>query len=76
MRKGPTKERQPLEPAWLPSAGLGEARATLHVFDRYEPMSAEDVKYTDGHGPRALGSHTAVIYKCTETGAERRWGYV
>jgi hypothetical protein len=73
VKKSPAKEREPLSPAWLPSAGLGESRATLHVFDRYEPMTAE---YTEGYGPRSGGSHSAIIYKCTETGAERRWGYV
>jgi hypothetical protein len=51
-----------LPSAILPSAGLGERRATRHEFVRLESVEVD--------GERA----TAVIYVCTETGAERRYG--
>ena len=68
------KTRQPGEPAWLPSAGLDEKRATLHEFVRLDPLAPEDLKYSAEHGPRSTNPAYAVIYRCTETGAERRWG--
>jgi hypothetical protein len=46
----------------LPSAGLGERRATPHEFARFEPVVVNGEK------------STALIYRCTETGAERRYG--
>lgn len=46
----------------LPSAGLGERRATMHEFVRFDEIKVGDQD--------AL----ALIYRCEETGAERRYG--
>lgn len=58
----PTPPSAPRLPdAFLPSAGFGERRATLHSFVRFEPVQVG--------GQHAM----SVIYACSETGAERRW---
>lgn len=49
--------------ALLPSAGLNFARATPHVF-------SHTVAVVDHRGEPA----TAIMFRCTETGAVRRWG--
>ena len=55
--------------ACLPSVGLNYTRATRHTFSH-----AEEVPYTDADG-KPDGSVYAFVYKCTETGAARRWGF-
>lgn len=62
-----TKERKDFGPAILPSKGLNERRATLHVFDHSEPT----VVNTNGKPVTVLGHY----YKCTETESIRLWGY-
>lgn len=54
--------------AYLPSAGLGFSRATLHVYHHSEEYL--------GIGEKLPMLGTAHIYRCTETGAMRRWGFV
>jgi hypothetical protein len=67
--------RRDYEPAFLPSSGYGDGRATLHIFDRREEVPAEQLKLAQEHKPRgAQRPGIALIYKCTETGAEKRWG--
>jgi hypothetical protein len=66
--------RKPYEPAFLPSAGYEYKSATLHVFDRRQEVDPTTLRYSDDHGPRGTRIPIAIIYKCTETGAERVWG--
>lgn len=61
------KERKDFAPAILPSKGLNERRATLHVFDRSEPTQID----VNGKPVTVLGH----FYKCTETDAVRLWGF-
>lgn len=60
--------RNAFDPAFLPSAGLNERRATLHVFDHSEGIT---LKNEEGN-PTCGVAH---YYRCTETGAVRRWGF-
>lgn len=57
---------------WLPSVGLKESRATVHEFVRREAVPPDTLKYANG--PRSMRPGEALIYRCTETGVERRWG--
>lgn len=50
----------------LPSEGI--AKATIHTYVR-----SERVAFVNADGSVA-GLGTAHIFKCSETGAERRWG--
>lgn len=52
--------------AYLESAGYKTRKATLHFFI--------EARETTVDGPR--GDAWEFIYKCSETGAERRWGIV
>lgn len=60
-------QRRPFGPALLPSEGLNERRATLHVFDRSEVITIMT----------ASGKVTGLahFYRCTETDHVRRWGF-
>jgi hypothetical protein len=51
----------------IPSAGFDMMKATKHEFVGVEPFA---IKYATSTY-RAHG----MMYKCTETGAIRRWGY-
>lgn len=53
--------------SWLPSAGFDFMKNTKHVFIGVEPFAIKFATTTY----RAHG----MMYKCTETGAVRRWGY-
>lgn len=57
----PTPDR---EVVYLPSAGLDERRATLHRY--HETRPALDANGGAGH---------EFIFRCAETGAERRYGF-
>lgn len=63
-----SKERKDFDPAYLVSEGLHRRRATLHVFDHLEPG-----KISAGVGRTITVSFH--IYRCTETGSMRRWGF-
>jgi hypothetical protein len=67
-------ERKNYEPAILPSAGYDYKEATLHVFDRRQEVDPSTLRWSDDHGPRGDRTAIAIVYKCTETGAERVWG--
>jgi hypothetical protein len=62
----------PKQEACLPSAGLDYSRATPHTFTRYQQVALDTLKYANS--PRSARPATVLIYTCTETGAERRWG--
>lgn len=62
------KERKDFGPAILPSKGLNERRATLHVFDHSEIIELPAYK---GGKEHVLGH----FYRCTETESIRLWGY-
>jgi hypothetical protein len=49
--------------AYLPSYGYTDRRATLHTF--------QETRETEVDGPAF-----EFVFKCIETGAERRWGLV
>lgn len=51
---------------------LADGRWTWHAFVRYEDVPAEDL--LGGPGPVGLRPGRALIYRCEETGVERRWG--
>lgn len=61
--------RKPFGPALLPSNGLNERRATLHIFDHSELVTLPGAK----KGETVTG--LAHFYRCTETGERRRWGF-
>lgn len=50
----------------LPSEGIN--RATVHVYVR-----TERVAFINADGS-VMGLGSAHVFRCTETGAERRWG--
>lgn len=58
--------------AYLPSAGYDYMRATPHTFVRIEEIPVEQLQYPVG--PRSLRPGQAMIFRCSETGAERIWG--
>lgn len=65
----------PTSPVILRSAGHDRFRVTPHEFVRYEDVDPATLKYSQDHGPRALPTKArALIYRCLETGVERRWG--
>ena len=64
----------PTSPVQLRSAGHDRFRVTSHEFVRYERVDPTTLKYSEEHGPRGELAPRALIYRCTETGAERRWG--
>jgi hypothetical protein len=74
--KQPPRAPAPTSPVILRSAGHDRFKITTHEFVRYEELEPDQLKYSSDHGPRALDSSKprALIYRCTETGAERRWG--
>ncbi len=55
--------------AWLPSAGYDHRQATIHEFDHVEAITLDD---SHGQEYRVNG----LMYRCTETGALRLWGYL
>jgi len=61
-------ERKAFAPACLPSSGLNERRATIHVYDHSE-------KVTLNFAGRDPVTGVAHFYRCTETGSMRRWGF-
>lgn len=60
-------QRKPFTSVFLPSRGLGERRATLHVFSHSEVITLRPVG-----GPITGLAH---FYRCTETDELRRWGF-
>lgn len=64
------QQRRAFGPAYLPSAGLNERRATLHVFDHSAPLTIPSKAKGE---PAQHGM--AHYYRCTETGETRRWGF-
>lgn len=58
--------------AHLESAGYSHRKATLHLYVDTRECEVE-VPRTEGREPQPAWEF---IYKCTETGAERRWGCV
>ncbi len=52
--------------AYLESAGYKRKKATLHIF--------VEARETTVEGPR--GDSWEFIFKCSETGVERRWGVI
>lgn len=61
-------------PAYLVSTGFMKPRATLHMFSHYERVDPKDLVFAEGHNPQSQSPGKALIYKCAETGAKRRWG--
>lgn len=61
--------------ALLPSAGHphppGPPVWTWHEFHGYEEVPAEDLTSS---GPAGLRPGRALLFRCTDTGAVRRWG--
>ena len=72
MRPGYTARESITRVAWLPSAGFDYRKATLHTFVRHEEVPAEELKHANG--PRSMRPGLAMIFVCTESGAERVWG--
>lgn len=71
--KGPNVPmRKAGDPAWLPSEGRADGRCTIHTFVRTEEVPADALKYANG--PRSMRPGFAHVFRCTETGVERRWG--
>jgi hypothetical protein len=60
-------QRKPFGPAYLPSAGLKERRATLHTFSHSDLVTVK----VDGRSVTGLGH----FYRCTETDEVRQWGF-
>jgi hypothetical protein len=60
-------QRKSFGPAFLPSEGLNERRATLHVFDH-----SKVITLMTSSGPSTGLAH---FYRCTETDHVRRWGF-
>lgn len=65
--------------AWLPSAGIprdrdGDPEWTRHVFDRTRACTI----LVQADIGESLREETAFefVFRCTRTGAERRWGVV
>jgi hypothetical protein len=56
-----------MKPAFLPSHGLNDRRATLHTFVRSEVITLHNET-----GPITGVAH---FFRCSETGEERRWGF-
>lgn len=52
---------------FLPSAGLNERRATLHTYSHSELMTLQNLD------SKVTG--LAHMYRCSETGELRRWGF-
>jgi hypothetical protein len=57
----------PTPAVFLPSAGLNERRATLHIYDSSEVLTLK----IDGKATTGL----AHFYRCSETGERRRYGF-
>lgn len=64
-------QRKPFGPAYLPSEGLNERRATLHVFDHSKVITLPAPGATKDETVTGLAHY----YRCTETDAVRRWGF-
>ena len=58
--------------AILPSEGYADGRPTKHVFSHYLEVPIEDLQ--PGPGPQGMGPGRALIFRCTETDAERIFG--
>jgi hypothetical protein len=74
MKLQPPGAPLPTTPVHLPSAGLGEKRATKHEFVRYESVDPSTLKLSSDDKEPSPRGRVALIYRCAETGAERRWG--
>lgn len=70
----PIRALPPTSPVCLPSLGHGERIATQHEFVRRQELDPATLKYSDEHGPRGTKPPVGLIYRCTDTGAERIWG--
>jgi hypothetical protein len=63
------EQRRSFGPTILPSEGLNERRATLHVFDHSKVITLPGAK----KGETTTG--LAHFYRCTETDTLKRWGF-
>ena len=54
--------------AFLPSHGLNNRKATLHVYSHSEAVTK---KFCDGAPATGIGH----FFRCTETGELRQWGF-
>ena len=59
----------PTTKAFLPSEGLRQRRATLHIYDHSEVLTVP------GPDRTSYVTGLAHFYKCSETGELRRWGF-
>lgn len=65
------QERRPFAPAYLPSHGLNERRATLHKYEYSEVVTLPAPGGKPGETVTGLGH----FYRCADTNELRRWGF-
>jgi hypothetical protein len=71
MTQPPRSAEPPTSPVQLRSDGYVAFRITTHDFVRYEYVDPSQLR---GEARTSTRKPMALIYRCRETGAERRWG--